>query len=80
MSEQHEIDFKLDVTRKLASIEADVKSIPRLLEAKLDPLIAMHDTVQEHDRQIARWQGANGLLGVLLVILSALYGHLKRWF
>lgn len=62
------------IAERLAALEAKVDGNHRELIAKLDPVIQLHETVQEHDRQISFWKGANALLGVLWVGLLALLG------
>ena len=82
----NDLQFKLDVAQRLATIETQVKSIPDLMKAnhdvitsKLEPVLELHKVVQEHDRQISRWQGVNGVLGFLLMLAAGAIGKIKHW-
>lgn len=70
----------VEVAQKLTSIEGKID----LLNEKLIPLFQLQTTVQEHDRQISRWQGVNATLAstlaIGLTITGSLYAKFRHWF
>lgn len=75
----------IELYQRLTRIEEGQKQLHQavndkhdLLLAKLDPVLKIQDVVQEHDRQISFWRGANALLGVLWIGALAAFGKLKQ--
>lgn len=83
---QHELEFRTNLAARLAAIEtgqtalsSKIDSKVDLLSAQLTPVIELHKTVQEHDRDISRWKGVNAVLSSLWVAAIGIGLKLKHY-
>jgi hypothetical protein len=81
-----EIEFRENLAGRLAALETGQIALSQKidlhhtnLDTKLTPLLALHSTVQDHDRQIHRWKGVNAALAMLITLAAAIFGKLKLW-
>lgn len=73
-----ELKFRVELAARLATIETKMDANHTQLLTQLQPILQLHDTVQEHDRDISKWKGANAVLGALWLAVVAVIGSLKR--
>jgi len=82
-----ELQFREQLASRLAAIEVGQQAMSQkiddkiaLLDARLQPLVELHATVKDHDRDIARWKGVNATLSLLLTLAAAAIGKIKHLF
>lgn len=78
--DEEELKFRTELSARLAVIEQKVDSNHQTLLIQLQPLMKLQDIVQEHDRDIAKWKGANSVLGALWLIVVAVVGSMKKFW
>lgn len=75
-----ELAFRENLSSRLASIDGKIDN----LHEKLTPILALQQTVTDHDRQIHRWMGINavlsGLAGIIISVAASWYAKFRHWW
>lgn len=68
----NDAEFRETLAGKLATIEGKID----VLSSEMKLILPL---VQTHERQIAKWQGANAVLLFLASVFLTAYLHVKHW-
>lgn len=84
---QRELDFRTQLASRLTGIEGKIDTVKTeimgridTLSATLNPLVALKEQVQAHEKQISFWRGAVAVLYALVLAFGAVLAKIMKLF